>query len=773
MPVEPAFNEATPMMIDAPVRHADSDEESNDEAPPSIVDAAMENLIVLFRDLHLNNGPRYFGEDFDVEVLCASFSRLSIAETPTHDVYPRNILIFDAPPSSVGFFTPYHVATVSNIVEVMVIGADTSTTQGKASTDAADPAAVAADTLQAALIGLKTPIAASTNPNDARASLEEAHRQILEEGIAIASAKRRMEATQREYNSAYGLTPVSEAPSRLGSVHGRGRFIAEILGRKQPVYETPAVNLRGHRRPWQKCQVWRARSAPSRRSGSRISLTPPTSSRHGLTPVKPNQSLRDPTPEHVATLAVISTQRDLPRIALSAGRGDQDARMHLNAMAESALLEEYDPIGPACFGPRIRGEPFPRGFTFPRDTPKYNGTAKPEDWLIDYTTAVGIAGGNKRVAVRYVPLMLAGSAQTWLNSLPAGSVNSWVDFEEAFVRNFTGTYNHPGRPRELAMCVQRPDEPLRDYVTRWTELRNSREGVHEVQATKYFINGCRDGTLLKHKLMCSEPTSLAVLMAKADKYATADSAMRVKVTASDKAAPTPATPKAAGDNRGGQNNNKRKADQLDSRSNNKLVIDLALKLVNPIVKPREVFPNINGIHLVIASEILDHRVVGVESTLNHPLALEDLLLHCFEPRLHASDLLRPLNITDVQHPLAHLDRLRVFQHFCERCVVSLQPRLNFSFDDPMADSRHVRAERWEVRASWAVPEGRGSRLHLAGTEPESATDFGAHGQRSSSLCSCVQKSGCIAPVFATWKIRATGIVAATGATLGGVHPRWA
>ncbi|KAI4972807.1 hypothetical protein ZWY2020_003732 [Hordeum vulgare] len=167
--------------------------------------------------------------------------------------------------------------------------------------------------------------------------------------------------------------------------------------------------------------------------------------------------------------------------------------------------------------------------------------------------------------------MLAGSARTWLNSLPADNVNSWVDFEEAFVRNFTGTYKRPGRPRELAMCVQRPDKRLRDYVTRWTELHNSCEGVHEVQAIQYFIDGCRDGTLLKHKLMCSEPTSLAVLMAKADKYATADSMMRVKVTASDKAVPTPATPKPAGDNRGGQNNNKCKADQLDSRSNNKLV----------------------------------------------------------------------------------------------------------------------------------------------------------------------------------------------------------
>ncbi|KAE8805507.1 hypothetical protein D1007_18432 [Hordeum vulgare] len=71
--------------------------------------------------------------------------------------------------------------------------------------------------------------------------------------------------------------------------------------------------------------------------------------------------------------------------------------------------------------------------------------------------------------------------------------------------------------------------------------------------------------------MCVEPTSLAVLMGKADKYATADSTMHIKVTASDKVVPAPATPKPAGDNRGGQNNYKRKADQM---ANNKLVANV-------------------------------------------------------------------------------------------------------------------------------------------------------------------------------------------------------
>ncbi|KAE8782968.1 serine/threonine-protein phosphatase 7 [Hordeum vulgare] len=100
-------------------------------------------------------------------------------------------------------------------------------------------------------------------------------------------------------------------------------------------------------------------------------------------------------------------------------------------------------------------------------------------------------------------------------------------------------------------------------------------------------------------------------------------------------------------------------------SEKEMVIDLALELINPVIEPGEVLPNVNGIHLVIAGELCDHHVVGVESTLHHPLALEDLLLHCFEPRLHTSGLLRTLNITDVQHPLTHLNGLRVFQHFRE------------------------------------------------------------------------------------------------------------
>ena len=58
---------------------------------------------------------------------------------------------------------------------------------------------------------------------------------------------------------------------------------------------------------------------------------------------------------------------------------DTDARHRLDRLALSQELEETGPVGRACFGPCIRDESFPKGFMLPRDTPKYNGTVKPED----------------------------------------------------------------------------------------------------------------------------------------------------------------------------------------------------------------------------------------------------------------------------------------------------------------------------------------------------------------------------------------------------------
>src|SRR3954469_12104738 len=102
---------------------------------------------------------------------------------------------------------------------------------------------------------------------------------------------------------------------------------------------------------------------------------------------------------------------------------------------------------------------------------------KPEAWLTDYITAVRIAHSNKHVVVCYIPLILTGSARTWLNSLAPNIINAWPDFEKAFIRNFNGTFKRPGRPCDLSLCVQGDPESDRAYLARWTKLHNSCEWV--------------------------------------------------------------------------------------------------------------------------------------------------------------------------------------------------------------------------------------------------------------------------------------------------------
>ena len=48
------------------------------------------------------------------------------------------------------------------------------------------------------------------------------------------------------------------------------------------------------------------------------------------------------------------------------------------------------------------------------------------------------------------------------------------------------------------------------------------------------------------------------------------------------------------------------------------------------------------------------EVIGIESTLHHPLAPKYLLLHSFKPGLHGSRPLGTLHIADVKHPLPQI-----------------------------------------------------------------------------------------------------------------------
>ena len=105
------------------------------------------------------------------------------------------------------------------------------------------------------------------------------------------------------------------------------------------------------------------------------------------------------------------------------------------------------------------------------------------------------------------------------------------------------------------------------------------------------------------------------------------------------------------------------------------VIDLGLEVLDFLMKLEDGLPNVLDVQLVVVGELRDHNVIGVKSTLHHLLTLENLLLHCLEPCLHASGPPWSLNIADVQQPIMHLNGLRMLQHFREVGVDDLLEEL--------------------------------------------------------------------------------------------------
>jgi hypothetical protein len=117
-----------------------------------------------------------------------------------------------------------------------------------------------------------------------------------------------------------------------------------------------------------------------------------------------------------------------------------NARTHLNEIAKSQTAFF---LGPKCFGQRIRDEPIPHGFKIEKNICQYNGVDRPLTWLQDYFNAVQFAGGSPNVDVRYLPLMLSGTARQWINDLAENSIQTWFDMQTAFTKNFEGTYKRP------------------------------------------------------------------------------------------------------------------------------------------------------------------------------------------------------------------------------------------------------------------------------------------------------------------------------------------
>nr|XP_051207171.1 uncharacterized protein LOC127322802 [Lolium perenne] len=155
------------------------------------------------------------------------------------------------------------------------------------------------------------------------------------------------------------------------------------LPRAKPAREVPSHTRQPKPARERRRRPWPQPAAPKPGPGARL-----RAARHERRPArtrKPTSGAGRPTPGWASSVE--------PADAQNASTGSACPR----------IVEEEIPAGPNCFGPRIWPSQSLKASCYPGTLPKCDGTTKPKDWLLDYTTTVGISRGNKRRAVRYSP----------------------------------------------------------------------------------------------------------------------------------------------------------------------------------------------------------------------------------------------------------------------------------------------------------------------------------------------------------------------------------
>jgi len=159
---------------------------------------------------------------------------------------------------------------------------------------------------------------------------------------------------------------------------------------------------------------------------------------------------------------------------------------------------------------------------------KYNGAENPDTWLPDYINAVGINDGGYNDAVRFLPLMLEGTARLWIDTLPEKSIHNWQDMQKTFTQHFSCTYKRPKTYIDLQKCTQAKGESSRSFIARWTETKNACEGVSENQAIHAFMQSLKRGNMMRYMLQSQNLQRLGDLLDSANNFAAAEDDARAE-----------------------------------------------------------------------------------------------------------------------------------------------------------------------------------------------------------------------------------------------------
>ncbi|BFG40865.1 hypothetical protein CerSpe_271390 [Prunus speciosa] len=111
--------------------------------------------------------------------------------------------------------------------------------------------------------------------------------------------------------------------------------------------------------------------------------------------------------------------------------------------------------------------------------PLYDGMTDLYDHLDNFCYAMEGRGANEATKCRLFPITLKGPTTSWFKRLVPESISSFAELRKVFLERYMIISDRLYTANDLSTVRQRPNEKLRDYITRFNNEYARCEGCDE------------------------------------------------------------------------------------------------------------------------------------------------------------------------------------------------------------------------------------------------------------------------------------------------------
>ncbi|RZS17695.1 hypothetical protein BHM03_00049880, partial [Ensete ventricosum] len=257
----------------------------------------------------------------------------------------------------------------------------------------------------------------------------------------------------------------------------------------------------------------------------RVAEVPPPRVAEEPPPRVPVSPTPTPTRSQSRSYNPAPTELDLDTLSTDSLR-EQVRRVHQRLdEVQKEVLRSKDETGESSkggspFTPEIQSKPLPATFRLPALEP-YDGSGDPMEHVATFRSQMALYDTSEALMCRAFPTTLRGSARTWYARLKPASIPSFDVLAREFESNFLASARPRPTTASLLGMAQGSDEPLSQFVGRFTSQVQGIPDLHPSLAIQAFLTGLKPSRFF-WSLIERPPTTLPEMLQRAHQYVAAE-----------------------------------------------------------------------------------------------------------------------------------------------------------------------------------------------------------------------------------------------------------